>query len=239
MGYTAIARLLKVPFSTVRSTCVSYEKEHLAPPVGVISKKPIKPCEASYIIEQSHIKFLTSESTLLAWVTKSIKDRCVLFHRSYPDKFIKPWKLRAVYRANLIKKKAILTTKMPLKAADGRYEPLKEEMRRRMKSAIKRKLKIIYLDETMFTKHTNLSHAWSKRTKNIHVPGEAMGIRYTAVIAAISENCGFELIELHDSAVDENKFSAFLYKLHDINKGNKVVIVMDNLGAHKTDMIKR
>ena len=128
---------------------------------------------------------------------------------------------------------------MPLKAADGRYESLKLEMRRRLKSAIARKLKIIWVDEIMFTKTTNLSHEWSKRTKNVHVPCEAMGTRYTAVIAAISEGCGFEYIELHDRAIDENLFSAFLYNLHAINKKNKIVVVMDNLGAHKTDLIMR
>ena len=128
---------------------------------------------------------------------------------------------------------------MPLKAADGRYESLKLEMRRRLKSAIARKLKTIWVDEIMFTKTTNLSHEWSKRTKNVHVPCEAMGTRYTAVIAAISEGCGFEYIELHDRAIDENLFSAFLYNLHAINKKNKIVVVMDNLGAHKTDLTMR
>ena len=108
-----------------------------------------------------------------------------------------------------------------------------------MKSAIARKLKLIWLDEIVFTKTTNLTHAWSKSRTNIHVPCEAMGASYTAVIASISEGCGFELIELHDKAVDENIFSAFLYNLHAINKKNKVVIVMDNLSAHKTDLIKR
>ena len=108
-----------------------------------------------------------------------------------------------------------------------------------MKSAIARKLKTIWVDEIMFTKTTNLSHEWSKRTKNVHVPCEAMGTRYTAVIAAISEGCGFEYIELHDRAIDENLFSAFLFNLHNINKKNKIVVVMDNLGAHKTDLIMR
>ena len=108
-----------------------------------------------------------------------------------------------------------------------------------MKSAIARKLKTIWVDEIMFTKTTNLSHEWSKCTKNVHVPCEAMGTRYTAVIAAISEGCGFEYIELHDRGIDENLFSAFLYNLHAINKKNKIVVVMDNLGAHKTDLIMR
>lgn len=108
-----------------------------------------------------------------------------------------------------------------------------------MKSAIARKLKVIWVDEIMFTKTTNLSYEWSKRTKNVHVPCEAMGTRYTAVIAAISEGNGFEYIELHDTGIDENLFSAFLYNLHAINKKNKVVVVMDNLRAHKTDLVFR
>ena len=128
---------------------------------------------------------------------------------------------------------------MPIKAIDGRYEPLKEEMRRRLRSAIARRLKVVWVDETMFTKHTNMSHAWSRRTKNIHVPCEAMGIKFTACIAAISEGCGFEYIEHHPCAVTEDIFSAFLYKLHAINKKKKIVVVMDNLGAHKTDLVKR
>ena len=84
-------------------------------------------------------------------------------------------------------------------------------MRSQLKSAIDQKRKIIWLDETMFTKTTNLTHEWSKRTKNVHIPFEAMGTRYTAVIAAISEGCGFEYLELHDGAINQDKFAIFLY----------------------------
>ena len=75
-------------------------------------------------------------------------------------------------------------------------------MRDRLKSAIERNRKIIWLDEIMFTKSSNKTHEWSKRTQNIWVPVERMNIKYTAVIAAISEGSGFEYIELHDTAVD-------------------------------------
>ena len=72
-----------------------------------------KKVSKEYCLTQEHINFLASEKTLMAWITKSIKERCIFFHRSYPDKFIKPWRLRAIYKANLIKKKVIRTTKMP------------------------------------------------------------------------------------------------------------------------------
>ena len=72
-----------------------------------------KNVEKEFCLNQEHINFLTSEETLKAWITKSIKERCIFFHRSYPDKFIKPWRLLAIYKANLIKRKVIRTTKMP------------------------------------------------------------------------------------------------------------------------------
>ena len=83
---------------------------------------------AKYRLEDEHLRFLTSKETLTAWATKSLIQRTVLFHRSYPDKFIKVWRLREVYRQNGIKNKSILVRKMPLKARDGRYIPLVVEM---------------------------------------------------------------------------------------------------------------
>ena len=101
-------------------------------------------------------------------------------------------------------------------------------------TALDQKQKIIWLDEIMFTKTTNLTHEWSKRTKNVHIPFEAMGSRYTAVIAAISEGRGFEYYELHDEAINQEKFASFLNRLADINKRKKVSLVMDNLRVHTT-----
>ena len=140
-------------------------------------------------------------------------ERTVLFHRTFPDKFIKLWRLREVYRQNLIKIKAINMAKMPIKGRDGRYEPLRLEMLDRMESAIARNRKIVWLDETMFTKQTNLKLEWSKRKTNFITPCEAFGQKYTAVLAAISEGYGFEHVQLYDSAVEEQGFMVFLRRL--------------------------
>ena len=111
-------------------------------------------------------------------------------------------------------------------------------MSAKLKSAIEQKRKIIWLDEIMFTKTTNLTHEWSKRTENVHIPCEAMGASFTAVIAAISEGRGFEYYELHDEANNEKIFANFLNNLSNINKRKKVTLVMDNLRVHTTDPIK-
>ena len=55
-----------------------------------------------------------------------------------------------------------------------------------MKSAMKQNRIIVWLDEIMFSRTHYKTHEWSKRKSNIHIPYEAMGRGYTAVIAAIS-----------------------------------------------------
>ena len=68
-------------------------------------------------------------SVLKEQVSKSLDERAIYFHRQFPDKFIKKWRLREIYRKNLIKKKAINVAKMPIKGRDGRYNPLFDTMK--------------------------------------------------------------------------------------------------------------
>ena len=90
-----------------------------------------------YELDQHHINYICSESTLKAWVTRSIKERCVLFHRQYPEKFIKPWRLRMIYKVNLIKRKTIKITKMPQRFNENRYNDLKNIMKERLSAALR------------------------------------------------------------------------------------------------------
>ena len=41
---------------------------------------------------------------------------------------------------------------MPAKAIDGRFDPLLAEMKRRVQHAVDSRKKIVWLDETVFTK---------------------------------------------------------------------------------------
>ena len=91
---------------------------------------------------------------------------------------------------------------MPIKARDGRFEPMILEMQLKVQNAVDSKKKIVWLDEVMFTKSTNLKCEWSKRRQNFRIPTEALGGKYTAVLTAISEGCGFEYTELYDEALN-------------------------------------
>ena len=66
----------------------------------------------------------------------------------------------------------------------------------------------------MFTKSSNITHEWSKRKQNFQIPCDSLGSKYTAVLAAISEGCGFECLSTYNEAVNESRFIEFLDKLH-------------------------
>ena len=111
-------------------------------------------------------------------------------------------------------------------------------MKKRLQEAYDEQRKVLWLDETMFTKSANAKHEWSRRKQNFSLPCESLGAKYTAVLAAISEGCGFECFTLYDEAVNQEHFIAFLERLAEINNGRRLAIVMDNLAAHKTAAAK-
>ena len=111
-------------------------------------------------------------------------------------------------------------------------------MKKRLQEAYDEQKKVIWLDETMFTKSSNAKHEWSRRKQNFSLPCESLGAKYTAVLAAVSEGCGFEFFTLYDEAVNQEHFIAFLERLSEINTGKSLAVVMDNLAAHKTTAVK-
>ena len=238
LSYAAISRLTDIPVSTVRCLCLRFERRRSDAEHSDSGAGAEKDGKAAYDLQQAHVDYLCAESTLKSWVSRSIQERSVLFHRRFPDKFIKPWRLRFIYKQNLIKPKAINIAKMPIKSQDGRYGPLFDAMRQRLQAAYDEQRKVIWLDETMFTKSANATHEWSQRKHNFTLPCESLGAKYTAVCAAISEGCGFECFTLYSEAVNQEYFIAFLERLAEINPGRRLAIVMDNLAAHKTAAVK-
>ena len=98
MGYTSISRLTGIPYSTVRARCLRFEQGRSNSEYNNSSVGAEKDGEGAYDLQQVHVDFLCAESTLKSWVSRSIQERCLLFHRRFPDKFIKPWRLRFVYK---------------------------------------------------------------------------------------------------------------------------------------------
>lgn len=98
--------------------------------------------------------------------------------------------------------------------------------------------KIIYVDETMFTKKTWLDKGYSHRNTNLAVNEDDVYTSYTAVLAAVSEEKGVEHLFLSPDPINEENFKLFTRKLRQKNKGKKLALFMDNLWFHKTNNMK-
>ena len=107
-----------------------------------------------------------------------------------------------------------------------------------LKRAEKEGRKMVWVDEVMFTKHTNMRCDWNGRFKNTVVTQKASFIFYRAVIAALSLERGIEAFQLQYSGVDQGDVCTFLETLASKNKGKRLTIYWDQLTAHKTKRVR-
>ena len=118
---------------------------------------------------EEHINFLRSERTLELWSGKTMKERCVLFHRQFTDKRIAVTSLRRLYLRLKIKRKKVRQEKvLP--------PPLREQFREncsnllaQLEEAEAEGRVIVFLDETNFTKLSLPRKEWSARNTNLTV----------------------------------------------------------------------
>ena len=112
-------------------------------------------------LKPHEIKWITSRSTLRAQTALSIKERSSHFLREFPTAHMNPTLLRDVYRLNGIKKKKVRWYKEvpPHDAAERRRAF--NRMKRKLEKARKDGYRIIYLDETMFTRKTVPNSEWA------------------------------------------------------------------------------
>ena len=59
------------------------------------------------------LSYLLDEDTLREWAPLSLPERCVRFHRRFPDRIIKPWTLSLIMRKAGIKKKVVTIQRAP------------------------------------------------------------------------------------------------------------------------------
>ena len=105
-------------------------------------------------LDEVHIRYLTSYDTLKKWSGFPLPHRCKLFHYTWTDKRITPQSLSKLYRKKGIRLKAVRHFKLPPNYSMDKYIRLVNEVKERLIDAKSKRLRIIYLDETVFTKWT-------------------------------------------------------------------------------------
>ena len=96
--YQFISEFTRLPYSQVEHICRYAEAT-----AGLRKKRKSK----LRVYDEEHIAFLTDQKTLELWAGKTGKERCVLFHRRFPNKRLALTTLRRIYAKHMIKRKKV------------------------------------------------------------------------------------------------------------------------------------
>ena len=228
MKMTAIAKHLNITYVQTRRVC---DRSQFVP------KKKRKKDHTDRKLEEEHVAFLVDPRTLQQWAGKSLVERCVLFHRKFPNKRVSAMKLCRMYRQHHISRKVVKRYKGVSVNKWEQYLEWQEESWNALKLARKNNQRILFVDELVFTKQTIPRLDYASKGNNITVDESDFYHRYLACVAAISYERGVDAIMIFDSAVTKDSFCLFLEKLQRQNRGVPINIFLDNLQVHKTHQV--
>jgi hypothetical protein len=182
-SYSSIAKVTKLTYNQVQHICSTAEKK-----AGKRVKKP----NTSRTLEQEHIQYLLEPRTMELYAGKTMKERTILFHRKFSNKIIAVTSLRRLYLQRGCRVKKVRQDKfLPPKIAVDYKERCKICLDE-IKLARSEGRRIIYVDETLFTKLAFKSKEWSAKNTNLSVDQVDIYTGYRAVIASMTEERGME-----------------------------------------------
>jgi putative transposase len=117
------------------------------------------------------------------------------------------------------------------------YHHLFREMYDAVKVSRLRDVKLVWVDEAMFTFNTFSTRAWSAKHQSIEVNDADIRIKSMAFLGAISDNEGLEAYTIHAHAITTKEFVEFVEMLSAKFHGQDFAIFMDNLQVHKTKVV--
>ena len=158
-----------------------------------------------------------------------------MLKRRYPYAHVTKYKLRNVYKEKKIKLKLVRKSKeIPGKVLPNFTQDL-IEYTEDMRSAIDAGFRIVQLDEMMVTKTTMPKRDWAKIRQNSLVEYQNMDTNPIAVIGAVSREYGLDALMTFPKSINKARFLVFLQKIRDRFPFEDIVLVMDNLGLHKSE----
>ena len=87
------------------------------------------------------------------------------------------------------------------------------ELLQKVNSVKDQNRKIIYLDETVFSKLSLMNKEWSPKNSNLFVDSRQVYTGYRCAIASMSAEKGIELLHIQTKAVTADDFAKYLRKL--------------------------
>ena len=179
-----------------------------------------------------HVAYLVHPATLQAWAPLSLAERSVLFHRQYPETTASPSTISRVYRRHGVKFKQIKRGKRAIDFATEHYGSLLTKMTREVTEALASGLRIVYLDEAIFSHSTGPARAWAHRNEVIEVDEARFNMKTQALIMAVSPDRGVDHFRLYPRSVATHQFLEFLEELSAANGHEPLAVFMDNMTVH-------
>ena len=110
----------------------------------------------------------------------------------------------------------------------------KARLRRELGKVKKAGYRVIYIDETMFTRKTVRNEEWSLPKSNFTLPTARLDEPTLAMLAAVSKENGKEHFMVFDKSVNVAKFKEYLAELRARNNEDKICLFMVNLSTPKS-----
>ena len=161
LNYTSIARLIKVPVTTV----IQLVK------VGVARSRYLSPdgAPSRFKFKQHHIAYLVSPTTLQESAHLSLVERAQMFHRRFGEVKISPSSIRRIYLRHKIRFKNIKRGKREIDFTEPHYQSLFYRMRAILEQMQESQTKVVYLDETVFTFSTFRAKGWAHNRERVRI----------------------------------------------------------------------
>ena len=198
------------------------------PTYNIQSNDKVKVTETN--ITHEEVAFITDTQTLRDWAAFSMEQRCVMFHRKYLSRRIKPWLLRKVmYQAGL-RRKAVIVANVPnrLEARQEEFADKILELDLQVKEILDGKGHLIFSDESIFTGRGFQMQAWSRRGENIRVQDRTGNQPCQAVCAAICTCHKVLVIKQVDYAFTAESYCEFLEDVVGACGKEKIYLFQDN-----------
>lgn len=157
-----------------------------------------------------------------------------MFHRQFGDIKISTSLLQRTYHKEGVRFKTLHRVKKEIDFNNFYYRNLFMIMHQLIEEAKEMKLKIVFLDEAVFTFNTFKTKAWSNRRSSFRVMESAIKVKTNALLAAISAESGLEDYLIHPKSIKAEQFIMFLERLSKNFEGKPFFLFMDNLSVHKT-----
>jgi len=134
---------------------------------------------------------------------------------------------REVYRRHHIRKKKYRWYKVDPNATEESRRLDLARMKRQLTMAKNDGYRIVYLDETMFTRKTVADLEWALPGENVQVDLAKLDEPTLAVLSAISKERGQEHYQIFEKSVKINGFKEWMVKLRELNGDDKICLFMD------------